>query len=879
MRLKAKLLIVLFFLVLLPVGLATWKIQQELTLKQEEFNQELIKERSEESQQAQDLLIPASQELAETLGKTLEQEFRVWDREAAVLARQVYVRHSQINAQKEFLTAYLTEHPGCVKIVVLDRVGVVFNQVPEDKKAIGQDYSDKEYFRSAKDSQQVQTTNQKTKDNGPVYLFSAPTYNSEGKVSGVLTMSVQFQVFFRFLEGVTLGKSGYAVLLDRDGTVLFHKDPEKQFKENWVKDSQDASFSEMVTKMVSGERGHGIAASKLVSGIVAYGPVGGRGLSVGVVVPAEDYLVPTSAEVNESVWASPAVWLPLAMAVLCILIGSFLIVAWLKPWTELLLSASRVAEGELTADFDASRQDEAGIVGKGFATLQGLITQAEEKTEGLRRSLKQSQEEKEWVDEMLTQKTEALTRLEAEFQELKKRSAEQFLLPELYISAQKTPGYKEGCKIALAIICRELKLDRACFFLRQESSDGPAILKRGVGTQDIPAAVAGLEIPVVPNGSIAARSVLQRASYNIQDVLRDSRVGKGELLVLEETQAFIAVPLIYENEVLGVMLADNFRTRDTLSQDTIDHLEGLLPKLGPWLRSALQYDEMTKDVQKADRVKEDKVTEAQRSLQSARIQREAVSNLAADWQVCLNGIKEYIAKSLSSPDPLTESQQEFLGNLVHRSARLERLLADLLEFSKIEGGEVNLNRASVNFVKLVKDCVMTVQSQAEELNIAVKALYSSESVSLVIDEQRVKQALLTLMGAAIKNSPSNSTVSLEVLEGRNDVTFKVTDQGRLLTAGQIEKLFSDFHGPDSFLGSVAASSGVRFPLMKKVMEGHHAQLKIYTEVDKGNVFALVFPKTVQGKAKGEAVPDDGPSKDDLQQEFRLKNISQEDAGA
>jgi len=136
-KLRTKLVIVLFLLILLPVFLASYKAQQELKKRQEAFDLAMTQARIEENQKAQDLLIPSSQELALTLARSLEQQFTAWGAEATALSRQIQLRRSLIEPQTDLLNKFITDHPGCLRVMVMDRIGVAFMDVPNDGHAVG----------------------------------------------------------------------------------------------------------------------------------------------------------------------------------------------------------------------------------------------------------------------------------------------------------------------------------------------------------------------------------------------------------------------------------------------------------------------------------------------------------------------------------------------------------------------------------------------------------------------------------------------------------------------------------------------------------------------------------------------------------------------
>ena len=295
------------------------------------------------------------------------------------------------------------------------------------------------------------------------------------------------------------------------------------------------------------------------------------------------------------------------------------------------------------------------------------------------------------------------------------------------------------------------------------------------------------------------------------------------------------------------------------------------------LRSALEASKRDADLAAAEsRAREAKAQDAARSLEgklkaaekSGGLPREqeavrlaAVNTLSSELKATLEVIKNYISTLLGGQGAINDSQQEFLGIVINKSARLERLIGDLVEISEIGSGLKPMRLESVGSDALIQDALVNVRPQAENKNISLDLVESGSLSPVKVDREKMGVVLRGLLSQAVKVSPRNEKIGLVLSERDSTVELRVTDSGMNLSPERAAKVFVQFHGVDSPAGPEFIGTGLRFTIFRSVVEAHGGTISIESQAGRGKTYVLTLPKdadapleTGMAAAPGPAAP-------------------------
>lgn len=220
----------------------------------------------------------------------------------------------------------------------------------------------------------------------------------------------------------------------------------------------------------------------------------------------------------------------------------------------------------------------------------------------------------------------------------------------------------------------------------------------------------------------------------------------------------------------------------------------------------------------------------------------AVNTLSSELKATLSVIKNYINTMLGSQGAISDAQQEFLGVVINKSARLERLIGDLVELSELGSGVKPLRLESVSPSALVQEALVNARPQAEAKKINLELAEGGNLSPVAVDREKMGAVLRSLLSQAVKVTSRNEKIGLLLSERESTVELRVTDPGMSLPPDRSAKVFNQFHGVDSQAGPEFIGTGLRFPILKSVVEAHGGKIWIESQVGRGKTFVVAMPK-------------------------------------
>jgi signal transduction histidine kinase len=186
------------------------------------------------------------------------------------------------------------------------------------------------------------------------------------------------------------------------------------------------------------------------------------------------------------------------------------------------------------------------------------------------------------------------------------------------------------------------------------------------------------------------------------------------------------------------------------------------------------------------------------------------------------------------------------------SRRMDRLITDLLDLARLQGGEFQLQTAEVSSAVLVRELCEESSSAAEERAVRFRVDMQQEAL-LHCDQDRIVQALQNLVGNALKFTPAGGTVVLKVRCTECECSFEVVDSGPGIPAERLPYLFNRFwQAPDT----ASKGSGLGLAIAKGFVELHGGTIWVESVVGKGSTFGFKLPRQPKQDA-ALAAPESG----------------------
>jgi PAS domain S-box-containing protein len=245
-----------------------------------------------------------------------------------------------------------------------------------------------------------------------------------------------------------------------------------------------------------------------------------------------------------------------------------------------------------------------------------------------------------------------------------------------------------------------------------------------------------------------------------------------------------------------------------------------------------------------------------------RAKSEFLANMSHELRTPLNaiiGFSEIIKDEVLGK---LENRQywEYARDIYESGKNLLTIINEILDVSRIEAGDRQLNEGIVNLDKMVKSCVVFMQPKAESGKLTITNLLDGVVPNLIAEELAVKQIILNLLSNAIKFTPEGGRVTLSH-EVDNDgmMRISVTDTGIGLDESEIEKALSPFGQVETSLSRSGSGAGLGLTLVDSLMKLHGGKLELFSQKGIGTTATIIFPARRVTQETGSRRWNDGSS--------------------
>jgi signal transduction histidine kinase len=185
---------------------------------------------------------------------------------------------------------------------------------------------------------------------------------------------------------------------------------------------------------------------------------------------------------------------------------------------------------------------------------------------------------------------------------------------------------------------------------------------------------------------------------------------------------------------------------------------------------------------------------------------------------------------------------EYTDDIRQSGHHLLKIVNDILDLSKVEAGQSELDEAPVDIPDLVRTTIRILSGQADKADLTVSTLFADNLPFLLADELKLKQILINLLANAIKFTPSGGMITISAENTADtEVLIKVSDTGIGIAPEDIDKVLAPFEQVDSSLSRRYDGTGLGLPLAASFVELHGGSLKIVSDVGAGTTVEIRFP--------------------------------------
>lgn len=294
------------------------------------------------------------------------------------------------------------------------------------------------------------------------------------------------------------------------------------------------------------------------------------------------------------------------------------------------------------------------------------------------------------------------------------------------------------------------------------------------------------------------------------------------------TRSMLVAPVMREDKVIGVLDLESTHP-DYFTSDDVAFVKLLI---GP-AAITIQNAQLFEQVKEAHQAKS-----------------EFMDVAAHDMKLPMTNIKGY-AKLLqmTAGGNWTDQQKEFLAIISNNVDRMDRLVKDLLDISRIEAGRIRLEIENVQMRDVIQEVITSVKNQIQSKNLVLTVDVANDLPELRADYSRMVQIVTNLISNAYKYTPAGGAITVIAKPYLNDtidgISVTVKDTGYGISTEDQSRLFTKFFRASDQNIRDEPGTGLGLSITKTMIETHGGELTFESELGKGTAFTFTLPLVCQ----------------------------------
>jgi signal transduction histidine kinase len=235
------------------------------------------------------------------------------------------------------------------------------------------------------------------------------------------------------------------------------------------------------------------------------------------------------------------------------------------------------------------------------------------------------------------------------------------------------------------------------------------------------------------------------------------------------------------------------------------------------------------------------VRDLNRQLTLARQKTDFVSNVSHELKTPLTSIRMFSELLAEGRVNEPEKHRSYLNIIAAETARLTRLINNVLDFARLERGEQNYHLANCDLAALARNAAETFRPQLETAGFRLDLLLPEKAVPVRADRDAVSQVIVNLLSNAEKYSNGGREIRLELSPRAGFAELRVLDRGPGVPRGCEEKIFEKFYRVNDSLTNAAPGSGLGLTLARQIARAHGGDVIYELRDGGGSSFTLRLP--------------------------------------
>jgi len=247
---------------------------------------------------------------------------------------------------------------------------------------------------------------------------------------------------------------------------------------------------------------------------------------------------------------------------------------------------------------------------------------------------------------------------------------------------------------------------------------------------------------------------------------------------------------------------------------------------------------------------EEELRRSQTKIEQQNIQLKKADQLKTDFlnitshelRTPMSAIKGYVQIILKQTlGQINDEQKKALDVVLRNTDRLDALIQDILDISRLESGTMKFVVEHIEIRKMLDEIVETMRPYANQKEIKINMQIEEHLPELVADKERIKQVIINIVHNAVKFSSTDSIINIRTRKEQDDILFEIQDFGKGIPQGQQEKVFEMFYQVDSGSDRKFGGVGLGLAISQGIIMAHGGKIWVESIVRKGSTFKFTLP--------------------------------------
>lgn len=275
-----------------------------------------------------------------------------------------------------------------------------------------------------------------------------------------------------------------------------------------------------------------------------------------------------------------------------------------------------------------------------------------------------------------------------------------------------------------------------------------------------------------------------------------------------------------------------------LTRHKIAYLEYLSNCLGEISTGNLDYkieiigeDELAQVAKSITHMENELKHQINAQIKIEKSKNELVTNVAHDLRTPLTSIIGYIGLIKAKGYHTEEEASKYLEIAYNKAEKLKVIIEDLFELSKLHQQGVQLKKTTISLSNLLNQLIEELMPLAQEKQIDIETYIDTNDTNVEVDIGKITRVFENLIENAIKYSPPNETIYIELKSFREYIYVAVSNPTEVISQDEIDKFFERFYRADQSRNSNAGGSGLGLAIAKNIIELHGGEIKATLKQD------------------------------------------------